>query len=96
MVVKHPHYGFGMEVVPKARFDDRKLHLVCMNLGLCGAVISGIAAFAAGNRAGQYYTGLQIDVNLDRALAMQYNGNEGWKSERFNFKVLPRALKIKC
>ena len=96
MVVKHPYYGFGMEVVPKARFDDRKLHLVCTNLGLCGAVISGIAAFAVGNRAGQYYTGLQIDVNLDRALAMQYNGNEGWKSERFNFKVLPRALKIKC
>jgi len=85
MVVKHPYYGFGMEVVPKARFDDRKLHLVCTNSGLCGAVISGITAFFAGNRAGQYYAGLQIGVSLDRALSMQYNGNEGWKSERFNF-----------
>ena len=96
MVVKHPYYGFGMEVVPKARFDDRKLHLVCTNSGLFGAVISGISAFTIGNRAGQYYTGLQIDVSLDRALTMQYNGNEGWRSKRFNFKVLPRALKIKC
>lgn len=96
MVVKHPYYGFGMKVVPKARFDDRKLHLVCTNSGLFGAVISGISAFAVGNLAGQYYTGVQVDVSLDRTLTMQYNGNEGWRSERFNFKVLPKALKIKC
>ncbi|UCD30913.1 MAG: NAD(+)/NADH kinase [Desulfobacterales bacterium] len=96
MVVKQPYYGFGMEVVPKAQFDDRKLHLVCTNLGLFGTVISVISAFTVGNRAGKYYTGLQIDVRLDRALTMQYDGNEGWQSERFTFTVLPRALKIKC
>jgi len=95
MVVKHPYYGFGMELVPKARFDDRKLHLVCMNSGLFGAVISGISAFTVGNRAGQYYTGQQVGVSLDRALPMQYNGNEGWRSKKFNFKVMPRSLKIK-
>lgn len=96
MIVKHPYYGFGMKVVPKARFDDRKLHLVSINAGLCGAVIGGISAFTIGNRIGQYRDGLKVNVNLDRALTMQYDGNEGWKSERFRFNVLPKALKIKC
>lgn len=96
MIVKHPYYGFGMKVVPKARFDDRKLHLVAMNPGLCSAVIGGISAFTIGNRIGQYRHGLKLEINLDRALTMQYDGNQGWKSERFYFNVLPKALKIKC
>ena len=96
MVVKHPYYGFGMKVVPRARFGDRKLHLVCIRSGLCGSVIGGISAFTIGNRMGQYCAGRQATVNLDRPLRMQFNGNEGWKSKRFNFNVLPKALKIKC
>ena len=85
-----------MEVVPKARFDDRKLHLVAMNEGLCGTALGGVCAFTVGNRIGQYRGGLKVDVSLDRVLTMQYDGNEGWQSERFRFKVLPKALKIKC
>ena len=96
MIVKHPYYGFGMKVVPKARFDDRKLHLVAINAGLCGAVIGGISAFTIGNRIGQYRDGLKLEVSLDRVLTMQYDGNEGWESERFRFRILPGALKIKC
>jgi diacylglycerol kinase family enzyme len=96
MIVKQPYYGFGMKVVPKARFDDRKLHLVAINAGLCGAVIGAISAFTIGNRIGQYRGGLKVDVSLDRVLTMQYDGNEGWESERFSFSILPGALKIKC
>ena len=96
MVVKHPYYGFGMNVVPKARFGDRKLHLVCIRSGLFGTVIGGISAFTIGNRMGQYYTGRKATVDLDRPVRMQFNGNEGWQSKRFGFEVLPQALKIKC
>lgn len=96
MVVKQPYYGFGMKVVPRAQFGDRQLHMVCVNAGLCKFIIGGLSAFTIGNRIGQYYPGLQVNVSLDRPLLMQFNGNEGWRAEAFAFTVLPKALKIKC
>ncbi len=96
MVVKHPYYGFGMNVVPRARFDDRQLHTVCINSGLFKSAIGGITAFTVGNRIGQYRKGRQLTVTLDRPLLLQNDGNEGWVSDSFSFTVLPNALKIKC
>jgi len=95
MVVKQPYYGFGMRVVPKARFDDRKLHILCINAGLLKSALGGVSAFVVGNRVGQYRTGRQLTLELARPLVMQHDGNEGWEAAMFNFAVLPRALKIK-
>jgi len=96
MVVKQPYYGFGMRVVPKARFDDRKLHVLCINEGLLKSTIGGVSAFLIGNRIGRYATGRQLTLKLARPLVMQYDGNEGWEADSFTFKVIPKALKIKC
>ncbi len=96
MVVKQPYYGFGMKVVPKALFNDRRLHIVCTNAKLFKSVLGVISAFTIGNRIGQYNTGLKVIANLDRPLALQFDGNEGWEAETFTFTVLPKALKIKC
>ena len=96
MIVKHPYYGFGMKVVPKARFDDRKLHIFCINSGLFQSVIGALSAFTIGNRIGQYHTGRHLSVKLNRPLVMQSDGNEGWEANAFTFSVLPNALKIKC
>jgi diacylglycerol kinase family enzyme len=96
MIVKHPYYGFGMKVVPKARFDDRKLHVFCINSGLFQSVIGAVSAFTIGNRIGQYHTGRHLSVKLDRPLVMQSDGNEGWEADAFTFSVLPNAIKIKC
>lgn len=96
LVVKQPYYGFGMNVVPGARFNDRQLHISCINSGLFESVIGGITAFTIGNRIGQYRTGRQLTVELERPLTMQIDGNEGWNADAFSFTVLPNALKIKC
>ena len=96
MVVKHPYYGYGMNVVPKARFDDRQLHVCCLNPGLFKAVIGGITAFTGGNRIGWYYAGQKLNVKLQRPLTIQVNGNAGWEADEFRFTVLPKGLKIKC
>ena len=96
MVVKQPYYGFGMKVVPRARFDDGQLHVLCVNEGLLKAALGGVTAFAFENRIGQYLTGRRLTVSLERPLALQIDGNEGWESESFQFTVLPRELKIKC
>lgn len=96
MVVKHPYYGYGMNVVPKARFDDRQLHICCLTTGLLKTVAGGMTAFTIGNRTGQYHTGQKLTVLLDRPLAVQVNGNAGWEADRFTFTILPESLKIKC
>ncbi len=96
MVVKQPYYGFGMKVVPRARFDDRQLHILCVSSGLIKTVIGGTAAFIIGNRTGEYRTGRQLRVKLDRPLVLQTDGDEGWSANSFSFTILPKALKIKC
>ena len=96
MVVKQPYYGFGMKVVPRARFDDRQLHILCVSSGLIKTVIGGTAAFIIGNRTGEYRTGRQLTVKLDRPLVLQTDGDEGWSANSFSFTILPKALKIKC
>jgi diacylglycerol kinase family enzyme len=96
MVVKQPYYGFGMKVVPRARFDDRHLHILCVSSGLIKTVIGGTAAFIIGNRTGEYRTGRQLRVKLDRPLVLQTDGDEGWAADSFSFTILPKALKIKC
>ena len=96
MIVKQPYYGFGMNVVPEARFDDRKLHILCINLGLFKCAIGVLTAFTIGNRIGKYCTGQKISVQLERPLILQIDGNYAWKSDVFSFTVMPNALKIKC
>ena len=96
MVVKQPYYGFGMNVVPKARFDDRQLHILCITSGLFKTIIGAVSAFTIGNQIGQYRTGQQVTVRLERPLILQIDGDEGWEAEAFTFAVLPNALKIKC
>ncbi len=95
MIVKHPYYGYGMNVVPRARFHDGWLHICCFDSGPFKFLVGGITAFTIGNRIGQYYTGKRLTVKLDRPLALQYDGNSGWEADAFTFKVLSGALKIK-
>lgn len=96
VVTKQPYYGFGMNVVPGARLDDRQLHILCINSGLFQSVIGAVTSFISGNCIGQYRTGRQLTVNLERPLVLQIDGNDAWEADAFTFKVLPNALKIKC
>lgn len=95
MIVKQPFYGFGMKVVPKARFDDGLLHILCVNSGLLKCAIGVATSFTIGNRIGQYKTGHQLGVKLERHLALQIDGNYAWDADAFTFTILPKALKIK-
>lgn len=95
MVVKQPYYGYGMNVVPRARFDDRQLHVVCMKSGIFKCAIGVATAFTIGNRIGRYLTCRQLDIRLERPLVLQIDGSSGWEADAFTFTVLPKALKIK-
>jgi len=96
MVVKQPYYGYGMKVVPKARLDDRKLHVLCITSGLFMLLIGGVTAFTIGNRVGKYFTGQKVGVRLERPVELQIDGSCARESDLFNFAVLPEALKLQC
>ena len=96
MVFKQPYYGYGMRIIPRARFDDGLLHILSINSGLLGTVFGAATSFTVGNRVGQYRTGRQLAIRLKRPAVLQVDGNRGWQSETFSFSVLPEALKIKC
>jgi diacylglycerol kinase (ATP) len=96
MVFKQPYYGYGMRVVPRARFDDGLLHALSINSGLFGSILGAMTSFTIGNRVGQYRTGRELAIKLERPVLLQVDGNMGWEAEMFYFSVLPKALKIKC
>jgi diacylglycerol kinase family enzyme len=96
MVVKQPYYGYGMKVVPKARFDDGQLHILHLNSGLLTTFIAGLTAFSVGNLFGTYRSGKTLTVSLDHPLVLQVDGNEGWEADSYSFTILAQALKIKC
>jgi diacylglycerol kinase (ATP) len=96
MVFKQPYYGYGMKIVPRARFDDGLLHILSVDSGLFGSIVGAATSFTMGNRIGQYRSGLNLAVKLERPVVLQIDGNMGWKAHMFNFRVLPKALKIKC
>jgi diacylglycerol kinase family enzyme len=96
MVVKAPYYGFGMKVAPKARFDDGNLHILCVNAGLLRSFMGALTAFTIGNRVGKYVRGRQLRASFDRPVPLQVDGNRGWTSHTFHFRILPRSLRIKC
>ena len=95
LIAKHPYYGYGMNVVPKACFDDGRLHTLWIKRGLLASFFGFVTSFTIGNRLGCYVSCGELRVNLEKPLMLQTDGNTAWTSDRFHFNVLPKALKIK-
>ena len=95
MVVKQPYYGFGLNVMPEARFDDQQLHIRWVNSGLFKCMVGAATSLTIGNRTGHYCPGRRVAIELEHPLFNQIDGNEGWRDDSFTFTVLPNALKIK-
>jgi diacylglycerol kinase family enzyme len=95
MVVKQSYFGYGMKVVPKARLDDGRLHLLALNSGPAMLFLAGISAFTLGNRVGEYISTGRVSIRLDHPFHLQIDGSYARKADRFTFTILPRALKLK-
>ncbi len=96
MAVKQPYYGYGMKVVPQARFDDQLLHVLCASSGFFAFATGVVSGFTFGNCVGRYQGGHHLHVKLQDPVWLQIDGSQGWKNDTFSFEVLPKALKIKC
>jgi len=96
MIFKQPYYGYGMRIMPKARFDDRKLHVLCVTSDLVSSLIGVGLSFLSGNPMGHYFVARKLSLRLDMPTLLQVDGNEAWTSDAFSFSVAPGALRIKC
>lgn len=96
IVTKIPYYGYKMRVVPNAVFDDGYLHLLAVNSGW-GEIVQILAnAFLNENRLGTYRKACEIHITMQRERYAQIDGNIYRKGNSFDFKVLPKALKMWC
>ena len=95
-IVKQPYYGYGLKMVPQARFDDRQLHILYIDSSPMKSFIGGMTAFTIGNQIGEYRTGRHLTIHLEQPSVLQIDGNEAWGSDTFNFTILPRSLRIQC
>jgi diacylglycerol kinase family enzyme len=95
MVVKQPYFGMGLKAVPRARWDDGRLHTQLIASGTAGALMGILTGFSIGNRAGTYRAGRRLTVRLDAPVMIQIDGELGWSSDRFGFSVLPGVLRLK-
>jgi diacylglycerol kinase (ATP) len=96
MIAKHPYYGYGMKLLPKARLDDGELHVLCTTGSLTQLACVVMSAFTVGNRFGRFFRGKELVVRCERPLALQTDGELAWEADLFTFKILPKALRIKC
>ncbi|MDM8553567.1 diacylglycerol kinase family protein [Desulfococcaceae bacterium HSG7] len=96
IVTKQPYFGFGMQVAPRAQFDDHKLHIVCIHSGIPQSLIGWATSFTIGNRTGRHSSGRKLRVQLKQPSILQIDGDAGWYGDAFAFEVLPGALRIKC
>ncbi len=96
IVTKIPYYGYKMKVVPNAVFDDGYLHLLAVNSSWPGIVQCVANAFLTENRLGIYHKGCEIEVSMPRERYAQTDGNIYRKGTSFQFKVLPKVLRMWC
>jgi diacylglycerol kinase (ATP) len=96
LVVKQPYYGFGLKMVPEARWDDGRLHALWLTDDIKSILLGAASAATVGNRAGRYRPGRRVAIELKAPVTLQIDGEACWRERRFRFSVLPKALKIKC
>ncbi len=95
VVAKIPFYGYGMKIVPKAKFDDGQLHLLAVNSGFLKVSYGLLRCFLGGNTVGRYEIATSIFIHSSKEEYIQSDGTVRKKGNDFHFKVLPGELKMR-
>ena len=84
-----------MNVVPKAKVNDGKLHFLALKSNPLRLTYGLITSYLKGNKAGTYMSGENIHIFTNENAYFQIGGDLEGKSDDFTFKILPGNLKIR-
>ena len=95
IVTKQPYYGYGMKVIPGARFDDGLLHVGIFPPGIINTILMIILSFSIGNVIGVNYIArdavlMEFSGNRDLHIDGELAGN----ASRVSFKLMKKALQM--
>ena len=94
LISKHPYYGMGLKVNPKAKLTDGKLHLTLIRQTIPEIAYAILTSFFIGNRAGEYTECNRTHITTSRDLPLHIDGNVLYKGKEFEFQLLPKAVKM--
>ncbi len=97
IVTKTPYYGYGFRVVPEAKIDDGMLHVLVV-YGEPYTVLPNIlvTSMLGGNRFGQYLACKTLVVETEELAPLQADGNIICVDVKFEFRVIPKAVAVRC
>ena len=94
IITKAPYFGYGLNLVPNAKFDDGNLHALFFDFNKIRAGIGLVRAIICQNDSGEYYSAKEISIKTYDKAYLQLNGDLEREGNEFRFKVLPKALKM--
>lgn len=95
VVTKVPYYGYGLKVVPDAEFNDGLLHVLAVESSRFKFLIGLVSSSLGRNIVGSHLIGRNVQLKTGRELYIQTDGDLRYKSDYFEFKVLPKSLRMK-
>jgi len=95
IVTKQPYYGYGIKVMPHARFDDGLLHVGIFPPGIMNKILIIILSFSVGNIRGIFYsTKGSVRLNFSDQLGVHIDGDFAGNASNISFELMPKALQI--
>lgn len=94
IISKIPYYGYGLNVIPKAKLDDGNIHLLWVNASLPGILFGLASALLGGNKTGTYRAAKQVTISSDKNMYLQMHGNLYKEAQKFIFTILPAHLRM--
>jgi len=96
IVTKIPYYGYKMEIVPEATFDDGFLYVRVFDESW-PQILAGLAkARLVGSETESVRRARRIEVRTAKKRYLHVDGNVAREGDTFRFQVLPGALRMWC
>ena len=94
IVTKIKNYGYGIMVLPQAKLDDGRLHVLIVSSEIWDREYGFAAPLVGGSQEGAYRVCKELSFISHRTLPLQLNGSLAGKGKEFKFKVLKGALRL--
>ncbi|MBT5023231.1 hypothetical protein HOK51_09110 [Candidatus Woesearchaeota archaeon] len=95
-ISKYPKHTHNASVMPGARLDDGKLHMLTLNKNLALTIKDVGLAVTLGMVPANYVSSKELSLSTDQPIPVHLDGNYIGDESEINFKVLPGELRLVC